>query len=140
MVERQLNCYCGFSSHFGPVALVSLVACLRFVFRVSCFAFLVSLWHLWQFVSRYAYAFLVSLWHFDDDQKLCKMVCKTVVQDGSCARCCERWCARCYARWLECVRCCARSFARWNVASSRWCDALEVDCGVDCMGVVTLLR
>ena len=70
---------------------------------------------------------------------LCKKLCKKcwarwcaryvqdVVQDGSCARCCARWCARCYARWLECVRCCARSFTRWNVASSRWCGALEVD-------------
>ena len=91
MVERQLNCYAFLVSPWH-LLLVSLVACLRFVFRVSCFAFLVSLWHLWQFVSRYAYAFLVSLWHFDDDQKLCKMdmckmLCKMVavqdvVQDG----------------------------------------------------------
>ena len=70
-----------FSSHF-----VAFVA-----FRVSrfVFAFLVSLWHLWQKFSRYAYVFLVSLWHFDDDQKLYKMdffkmVCKI------CARCCAK--------------------------------------------------
>ena len=62
---------------------------MRFVFRVSCFTFLVSLWHLWQIffslrvcVSRFTLA-------FDDDQKLYKMdffkmVCKI------CARCCAK--------------------------------------------------
>ena len=76
-----------FSSHF-----VAFVA-----FRVSrfVFAFLVSLWHLWQKFSRYAYVFLVSLWHFDDDQKLYKMdffkmACN--VQDGvqDMCRCCAK--------------------------------------------------
>ena len=61
------------------------VAFVAFVFRVTCFAFLVLLWHLWQFFSRYAYVFLVSLWHLTMIRS-----CARWIFSKSCARRCAR--------------------------------------------------